>query len=212
MQLNLKRTTSSACLYCNRPESLVSLSSSSSIDNQDIANDDSRDEITRLTVTDLWLSRLTTAFPMFVVAAAVIGGLSPSSLLWVNRGPTVTLMLASVMCGTGLTLETKDFTAVLDQSKMAIPLGVVSQFSIMPLTAWAVGDLLLKPEESALRATLFLGLVLVGCSPGKVFSCWRIATRVGFSHKSPAAATDSSFFCLFGRWDGFEFGFSHRRS
>lgn len=121
-------------------------------------------------LVDCWLSRLTTAFPVFVLSAAVLGLVRPDLLMWVNRGSTVTAMLAAVMCGTGLTLQKEDFAAVLAKpaNRLAVPLGVVCQFAIMPLTAFGVGKaLLLKgTTESAVSQALFLGLCLVGCSPG----------------------------------------------
>jgi BASS family bile acid:Na+ symporter len=69
------------------------------------------------------------------------------------------------MCATGLTLEKKDFTKVLDQDLAAVPAGVLCQFIIMPITAMIVGrSLLLKSVPYG--PDLFLGLCLVGCSPG----------------------------------------------
>lgn len=118
---------------------------------------------------DRWLSRLTTAFPFFVLSAAILGLRRPETLLWVNRGSTVTAMLAAVMCGTGLTLQKQDFQTVLDKpaNRLAVPLGVACQFGIMPLAAFAVGKaLLLTGTESTVKSALFLGLCLVGCSPG----------------------------------------------
>lgn len=134
-------------------------------ENDEMAVSD-KDEIQNKNRLDLWLSRLTTAFPLFVASAAWIGWWNPSALLWVNHGNTVTIMLAAVMCGTGLTLQAEDFQSVWKQSSTAVPLGVIAQFAIMPSTAWAVGQLLLKPQQSSIRAALFLGLIMVGCSPG----------------------------------------------
>jgi len=120
---------------------------------------------------DELLERLTTAFPIFVLGSAITGYLKPETLLWVNKGNIVTAMLATVMWGTGLTLQKRDFTAVLDQKsdRLAIPLGVLCQFIIMPLTAFLVGKTLLLPAAAApskMQEALFLGLCLVGCSPG----------------------------------------------
>ena len=113
---------------------------------------------------DQLLSQLTSAFPLFVLFSAILGYAKPSTLTWVNKGSLISVLLASIMCGTGLTLRPEDFVRVREQWKM-VPLGVLAQFSIMPLTAWAVGRTLLlsRPE---IGPSLFLGLCLVGCSPG----------------------------------------------
>jgi len=121
---------------------------------------------------DRTLSALTSAFPLFVLAAALVGTKAPSALNWVNAGPTVTAMLASVMCGTGLTLEKSDFADILSKRDWTIvPIGVLCQFSIMPLAAGLVGRALLLSGTPAAAAAdrvkaLFLGLCLVGSAPG----------------------------------------------
>jgi len=116
-------------------------------------------------ILDQFLSRCTSAFPLFVLSFAILGFTRPSTITWVNRGDLISIMLASIMCGTGLTLEPKDFTEVWDQNRSSIPLGVACQFMIMPFLAWALGKSLLLPV-SGVGSSLFLGLCLVGCSPG----------------------------------------------
>jgi len=125
------------------------------------------------------LSQLTSGFPMFVLSAAIIGLVRPSTLTWVNNGELIPIMLSSVMLSMGMTLQTDDFTRVLSSSSTtttaadgkqsstsspltAIPAGVSCQYLIMPLTAFLIGTLTLLPQYPA----AFLGLVLVGCSPG----------------------------------------------
>ena len=85
--------------------------------------------------------------------------------MWTNRGTLISWMLASVMCATGLTLEKKDFTKVLRQDFKAVPAGVLCQFIIMPLGAFLVGKKLLL-TSGTYGTSLYLGLCLVGCSPG----------------------------------------------
>lgn len=114
---------------------------------------------------DIILGRLTSAFPLFVLGSAILGLTRPSTLLWTNRGTLISWMLASVMCGTGLTLEKKDFTKVLGEDLKAVPTGVLCQFIIMPMTALLVGRKFLL-NSIPHGESLFLGLVLVGCSPG----------------------------------------------
>jgi len=78
------------------------------------------------------------------------------------------------MMGTGMTLTRKDFEAVGKKYPAAVPSGVLCQFGIMPLSALMVGRALLLPlaasgaegPGTSTGAALFLGLALVGCSPG----------------------------------------------
>jgi len=115
---------------------------------------------------DAIMSQLTSAFPVFVLSAAILGYVQPCTLQWVNQGSLISILLAAIMCGTGLTLQPADFLRVREQWT-TVPLGVAAQFSIMPLTAWTLGRLfLLRTQPAHVGASLFLGLCLVGCSPG----------------------------------------------
>jgi BASS family bile acid:Na+ symporter len=62
------------------------------------------------------------------------------------------------MCGTGLTLQAEDFSRI---PPSLVAFGVACQFLVMPLAAFTVASAWLKPYPD-----LFLGLCLVGCSPG----------------------------------------------
>lgn len=138
-------------------------------------SDTSIDPTSKLSTSrlDNVLSRLTSGFPIFVLSAALLGLTRPSTLTWVNNGDLIPLMLSSVMLSMGMTLQTNDFTRVLssatttDESSTsspltAIPAGVSCQYLIMPLTAFLIGTITLLPHYPA----AFLGLILVGCSPG----------------------------------------------
>ena len=140
---------------------------------------------------DSILSKLTYAFPLFVLSSAILGSLRPSTLLWVNRGNLISILLALVMMAMGMTLETKDFTTLFTPSsssstttrqdtnnntssaswKIMIPVGVACQYGIMPLAAWLVGRTFLLSSYSSIASStqdvaLFLGLILVGSAPG----------------------------------------------
>ena len=132
------------------------------------AKDSSSSSSSSSRLVDEWLAKLTTAFPIFVLSAALLAVQVPRSLLWVNTGNTVTVMLAAVMCGTGLTLQTKDFERIweIPRNRLAIPLGVLCQFIIMPASAYLVGQSVLSTSLDVNKNALFLGLCLVGCSPG----------------------------------------------
>lgn len=71
-----------------------------------------------------------------------------------------------------MTLERSDFTNIMSSRsrRSSVPVGVLCQFLLMPLAACIIGRTLLLPYRDAagqhLGKHLFLGLVLVGCSPG----------------------------------------------
>ena len=78
-----------------------------------------------------------------------------------------------VMLGTGMTLERTDFTTIVSSRtrRSSIPIGVLCQYALMPLSACLIGRTLLLPYRDPssglnIGKHLFLGLVLVGCSPG----------------------------------------------
>lgn len=121
---------------------------------------------------DQVLSTLTTGFPFFVLSSAILGMLKPKTLTWVNNGEIIPLMLAAVMTAMGMTLRREDFTRIFSLSKdpknpqssdlSAIPAGLMCQYLIMPFAAFTIGSVLLLPQHPS----AFLGLLLVGCSPG----------------------------------------------
>lgn len=114
---------------------------------------------------DKVLFQLTSLFPFFVMSAACLATYQPSTLNWVNKGNTITLMLAAVMIGMGMTLSKKDFDLVFQSTQIkTIPMGVLCQFGIMPLSSFLVGKYVMKLHR--FNPSLFLGLVLVGSSPG----------------------------------------------
>ncbi|MBR7052142.1 MAG: bile acid:sodium symporter family protein, partial [Bacteroidaceae bacterium] len=71
----------------------------------------------------------------------------------------ITPLLGLIMFDMGLTLSTEDLRVVAMRPR-DIAAGVVMQYVVMPLTAWALARLLQLPEDVA------LGVVLVGCCPG----------------------------------------------
>ncbi|GKY94943.1 hypothetical protein MPSEU_000459200 [Mayamaea pseudoterrestris] len=130
--------------------------------------DDSSESPPTFSSLDALLSKLTSAFPLFVLGSAALALAQPSALQWVNRDNYIDAMLATVMVGTGLTLTRSDFYSVLSRDNVvSVPLGVVCQFVVMPLAALIVGrTLLLRHVNAATGQALYLGLLLVGCSPG----------------------------------------------
>ena len=160
---NLLYHRSSPSAQCSFPStsSSTELSSSASDDiNEELenANDNNR--------LDAILATLTSGFPFFVLGGAILALCKPSLLMWTNKGDLITIMLALVMWGTGLTLTKDDFTVVLQKDLASVPIGVLCQFLIMPMAAFTVGKTLLLNSSEVHGSALFLGLCLVGCSPG----------------------------------------------
>jgi bile acid:Na+ symporter, BASS family len=131
---------------------------------EDSNNNDPSIGIAKPPLIDRILSVMTTAFPLFVTSAAIVGYVKPNVLDWVNEYTTA--MLAAVMWGTGLTLQPSDFADVWKSYRWAVPVGVACQFIIMPLSAVTVSRLLLTGFDPTLHSALYIGLCLVGCAPG----------------------------------------------
>lgn len=96
-------------------------------------------------------------FALLVMIMAITAYLFPTPFL--PFGTYISILLGVVMFGMGLTLSGADFKLVLTRP-LAVLIGVVAQFTIMPLTAVAIAYLLRLPPELA------AGLVLLGSVPG----------------------------------------------
>ena len=98
-----------------------------------------------------------TVFPLLILAGGVIAFLTPSTFAsWSDYVP-YGLML--IMFGMGLTLRIPDFALVLKRP-LVVLMGVLAQFTIMPLTALLIARVLDLPDQLA------AGLILLGCVPG----------------------------------------------
>ncbi|WP_223830431.1 bile acid:sodium symporter family protein [Nocardiopsis quinghaiensis] len=73
--------------------------------------------------------------------------------------PHISLLLGVIMFGIGLTMRPVDFAVVARHPK-AVILGVLAQYTVMPLLGWAIAQALGLPP------LLVVGMVLVGASPG----------------------------------------------
>ncbi len=96
-------------------------------------------------------------FALLVLLGAVVGLLLPTATA--TLAPTIPFLLGVIMFGMGLTLRARDFSAVLRRPQ-AVAVGLVAQYAVMPLLGWGIGTAL------GLSATLLVGMVLVGSSPG----------------------------------------------
>ena len=110
------------------------------------------------------LSRMTFAFWVSLFAAAAIS-YPPLFGSWfgLNLQVLIIPLIQLIMFGMGTTLSTSDFRLVL---KMPWPvfIGMILQYSVMPLSAFALASIFrFSPEIAA-------GIILVGCCPGGVAS------------------------------------------
>lgn len=96
------------------------------------------------------------AFIVLIIAALAL--FAPGTCLWVQTS-WVNYLLMIVMFGMGLTLKLEDFKLVFTRPR-DILIGCVSQFTVMPLLAFALGKIF------GLDAALLAGVILVGTCPG----------------------------------------------
>ena len=95
---------------------------------------------------------------VLVLLVAVISLAIPASFVWLDTW-VINPMLGVIMFGMGLTLSPHDFKVVLSRPK-DILIGVLAQFTVMPLLAYGLALAFSLPKELA------LGVMLVGCCPG----------------------------------------------
>lgn len=95
---------------------------------------------------------------VMVLAVAALNLFVPASLAWLGTW-VINPMLGIIMFGMGLTLSPQDFKIVLSRPK-DILIGCLTQFTVMPLLAWALTRAFSLPQELA------IGVILVGCCPG----------------------------------------------
>lgn len=94
--------------------------------------------------------------PLVVImtAAALI---FPTAFVWV--APKISLLLGVVMFGMGMTLKPEDFREIFRRPRDVL-IGLLAQFSIMPLLAFVLATAFDLPAELA------AGVILVGTCPG----------------------------------------------
>ena len=122
-----------------------------------------------------------------MAATAVFAYFFPSSFSWV-KGYSQTAVLGFIMLTMGLTLTSGDFRTLASRP-LDIFIGMLAQYTLMPLIAWSLVHVLGLPRAVG------VGLVLVGCCPGGVssnimsFLCkGDVAFSVGMTTASTLAA------------------------
>ena len=103
-------------------------------------------------------NKITAAFPYLVSLAATLSLAYPSIFTWF-QGPFITLGLGGIMLCMGLTLKWEDFIKVGKTPKWIV-LGLILQYTAMPLLGWVIAFLFELPTFFA------VGLILVSCCPG----------------------------------------------
>jgi bile acid:Na+ symporter, BASS family len=98
-----------------------------------------------------------TLFPLLILAGAGLAFLTPGTFTPLTSA--INPLLGVIMFGMGLTLTLPDFRLVVTRP-LPVLLGVVAQYSIMPLLGLGVSWALQLPAELA------AGVILVGCAPG----------------------------------------------
>lgn len=96
-------------------------------------------------------------FAYWVILFAALALFFPGGFTWI--GSYISLLLGIIMFGMGMTLSASDFKEVFSHPKKVL-IGVLAQFIIMPLIAFALAKLLGLPPEIA------VGVILVGSCPG----------------------------------------------
>lgn len=94
---------------------------------------------------------------LLVVVFAVGALMLPAAFKWV--APQITMLLGVIMFGMGMTLRVADFKEIFKRPRDVF-IGLLAQFTVMPLIAWILATLLSLPPELA------AGVILVGTCPG----------------------------------------------
>ncbi len=103
------------------------------------------------------IARATMLLPVWALLLSALAWVAPAP--FVSLKPAIVWLLAVVMLGMGLSLRTDDFRRVASRPA-DLALGVLLQFLVMPLAAWALARTL------ELGPALLAGMVLVGACPG----------------------------------------------
>lgn len=105
-------------------------------------------------------------FTLSIIGAVILSLLFPHYFVEINGFPLKKLiipLLQIIMFGMGTTMSWADFVNVVKMPK-AVIVGLVCQFTIMPLIGFTIANIFSFPDEIA------AGIVLIGCSPSGLAS------------------------------------------
>jgi bile acid:Na+ symporter, BASS family len=130
------------------------------------------------------IALITNGFPVWVLLASALALWRPGLFTWFT-GPLITVGLAVIMLGMGLTLGLEDARRVSDR-RLSLGTGVLLQYTVMPAIGWSCAWLYGLPTPFA------VGLILVSCCPGGTASnviCYLGRLDVALSVAMTAAST-----------------------
>ncbi|MEL7479229.1 MAG: bile acid:sodium symporter family protein [Pseudomonadota bacterium] len=122
-------------------------------------------------------------FPLWAVICSAIAYFNPS--LFAGFKSSIVPLLMFIMLAMGLTLKPADFKCVIENKK-AVGLGLVLQFTVMPVTAFLLSQLFLLDTQ------MLIGMVLVGAVAGGTASnvlCYLAKGDVALSVTMTAIST-----------------------
>jgi BASS family bile acid:Na+ symporter len=129
------------------------------------------------------LHQFTRLMPVWVVLCGAIAFFFPAP--FVALKPGMNWFFALTMFGIGVVLEARDFAGIARRWPIVL-IGVVAQFTIMPLGAWALCRALALPDALA------VGLILTGSAPGAMASnvmCYVAKADTAYSVSLTTAST-----------------------
>ena len=94
---------------------------------------------------------------LLVVLVTIVALILPASFKWTV--PQITMLLGVIMFGMGMTLRVEDFKEIFKRPRDVL-IGLLAQFTIMPLLACVLTKIFQLPPELA------AGVILVGTCPG----------------------------------------------
>lgn len=103
------------------------------------------------------MHRITILFPVWALMTGILAWWLPEP--FIAAKPSIVWVLGLIMFSMGLTLRPENFIEV-SRRPAVILLGVFLQYTIMPALAWGLSLWL------GLPASLMIGMILVGASPG----------------------------------------------
>lgn len=132
------------------------------------------------------LQRITNNFAALTIAGVGLAWFFPPAFTWMTDGsirfagqPLLNLALGVIMLAMGLTLTFEDYRGLMKLPR-AFVAGVALQYTIMPLSGFAVAKVL------GLEPGLAVGLILVACCPGGTAS--NIVTYIARGHVALSVA------------------------
>jgi len=124
--------------------------------------EDTRGHILPLTMFEKILSLYTRCFALWVVVGGLAAYFWPGPFKLLDKS-AMNVLFGLTMFGIGAVLQTEDFRRIV-QRPVIVLIGTITQYSLMPLTAWAIANLF------HLDPLIAVGLILTASAPGAMSS------------------------------------------